>query len=242
MFYFFIQPIMTYNLILIAAAVIPAIFLMIKVYKSDRLEKESGRALMNLVIAGILSSLIALVEERILSALLNSAVQKGTVLYNVLLYFVIVAVSEESSKYIMMKRRTWRSPEFNCQYDGVVYAVFVSLGFALWENISYVLSYGFATALVRAVTAIPGHACFGVFMGVFYGIAKKYQIQGKAFMSKLMRIMALVFPALMHGAYDYIASMEQVNSGWYFAGFVVIMFIVSYVLVNKMSKQDEYLK
>ncbi len=241
MFYFFIQPIMTYNLILIAAAVIPAIFLMIKVYKSDRLEKESGRALVNLVIAGILSSLIALVEERILSALLNSAVQKGTALYNVLLYFVIVAVSEESSKYIMMKRRTWHSPEFNCQYDGVVYAVFVSLGFALWENISYVLSYGFATALVRAVTAIPGHACFGVFMGVFYGIAKKYQIQGKASMSKLMRIMALVFPALMHGAYDYIASMEQVNSGWYFAGFVVIMFIVSYVMVNKMSKQDEYL-
>ena len=241
MFYFFIQPIMTYNLILIAAAVIPAIFLMIKVYKSDRLEKESGRALVNLVIAGILSSLIALVEERILSALLNSAVQKGTALYNVLLYFVIVAVSEESSKYIMMKSRTWHSPEFNCQYDGVVYAVFVSLGFALWENISYVLSYGFATALVRAVTAIPGHACFGVFMGVFYGIAKKYQIQGKASMSKLMRIMALVFPALMHGAYDYIASMEQVNSGWYFAGFVVIMFIVSYVMVNKMSKQDEYL-
>ena len=91
-------------------------------------------------------------------------------LYQIILYFVIVAIAEESSKYFFLKKRTWNNPEFNCQYDGVVYAVFVSLGFALWENINYVLSYGFSTAIVRAITAIPGHACFGVFMGVFLSL------------------------------------------------------------------------
>ena len=242
MFHYLIQPIMTYNFILIAAAVIPAVFLMVKVYRSDRLEKESSSTLISLVVAGVLSSLLALVEERVLSGILNSAVPKDTLLYNILLYFVIVAFSEESSKYIFLKRRTWKSPEFNCQFDGVVYAVFVSLGFALWENISYVLSYGFATALVRAVTAIPGHACFGVFMGVFYALAKKYQNQQNHAASKAMRIMALIFPAALHGAYDYIATMEQVNSGWIFAVFVVIMFIISYKLVSKMAKQDVYIK
>lgn len=242
MFYYLIQPIMTYNLILIAAAIIPAVFLMIKVYKSDRLEKESGSTLVSLVIAGVLSSLLALIEERILSTVLNACVEQNTVIYNILLYFVIVAVSEESSKYIFLKKRTWKSPEFNCQFDGVVYAIFVSLGFALWENISYVLSFGFATALVRAVTAIPGHACFGVFMGVFYALAKKYHNQHKYTASRAMRILALILPALMHGAYDYIASMEQANSGWYFAVFVAIMFIVSYIMVDKMSKQDKYIK
>lgn len=94
--------------------------------------------------------------------------------------FVIVAIAEESSKYFFLKKRTWNNPEFNCQYDGVVYAVFVSLGFALWENINYVLSYGFSTAIVRAITAIPGHACFGVFMGVFYGLARKQYNRGKS--------------------------------------------------------------
>lgn len=87
--------------------------------------------------------------------------------YNVLLYFVVVALSEEGFKYLLLKKRTWYSSEFNCQFDGVVYAVFVALGFALWENISYVLMYGLGTAAVRAVTAVPGHACFGVFMGRF---------------------------------------------------------------------------
>ena len=155
MFYFLLAPLMTYNFVLIAAAVIPAVFLMIKVFRSDRLERESPSLLMRLVVMGVLSSLLALVEEWILEAVLGLLVRQTSTLYNILLYFVVVAVSEESSKYLLLKRSTWRSPEFNCQYDGVVYAVFVSLGFALWENISYVMNYGFSTALVRAVTAMP---------------------------------------------------------------------------------------
>ena len=70
--------------------------------------------------------------------------------YNAIMYFGIVAFSEEGAKYFLLRRRTWHSAAFNCQFDGVVYAVFVALGFALWENISYVLMYGLSTALVRA--------------------------------------------------------------------------------------------
>jgi RsiW-degrading membrane proteinase PrsW (M82 family) len=47
-----------------------------------------------------------------------------------------VAGAEESSKYLLLRRRTWHSPEFNCQYDGVVYAVFVALPFAASGRIS----------------------------------------------------------------------------------------------------------
>lgn len=241
MFYFLMKPLMTYNFILIAAAVIPAVFLMIRVYRSDRLEAESPRLLWQLVKAGILSSLLALLEERIGSAILNRLVEPNTVLYNAILYFVIVAVAEESSKYLLLRRSSWRTPEFNCQYDGVVYAVFVSLGFALWENISYVMSYGFSTALVRAVTAIPDHACFGVFMGVFYGAAKKYANAGAAGVSKACRMLAVLFPALLHGAYDYIASMEQQSGSWYFIGFVAVLFLVSFLLVGKAAKKDQFI-
>ena len=117
MFYYLVEPLQNCNLVLIAAAVIPALFLMVKVYQSDRLEKESRSLLWQLVKAGVLSSLIALVEERVFSYLLGMAVEEDTVLYDVLLYFVVVAVSEESSKYLMMKRKTWRSLEFNCMFS-----------------------------------------------------------------------------------------------------------------------------
>jgi len=241
MFYYLIQPIMTYNIILIAAAVIPAAFLMIRVYKADHLEKESPAMLWRLVIGGVLSALIAMVLEKVFSVILGLCVSDASPLYNVLLYFVIVAFSEEGAKYFMLWRRSWRSPEFDCQYDGVVYAVFVSLGFAVWENISYVLMYGMTTALVRAVTAIPGHACFGVFMGVFYSLARKYSNHGQNGLSVLFRVFSVVVPALMHGTYDYIATTEVVGNSWYFVIFIIILFAVSFFLVGRMSKRDKYI-
>ena len=239
MFYYLMTPILTYNYILIAAAVIPAIFLMVRVYQSDHLDKESPQLLYTLVRAGIMSSLLALVEERIFCNILNQYVKPDTVKYNVILYFCIVAVAEESSKYIFLRRNSWNNREFNCQYDGVVYAVFVSLGFALWENISYVTHYGFTTALARAVTAIPGHACFGVFMGAFYGIAKKYDYAGEKGKTILFTILSLIVPMLIHGAYDYIATLEQQEGGWYFLAFIFVLFVVSYILVGQASKADK---
>lgn len=238
MFYFLVAPYLVYNGVLIASAVIPAIFLMVKVYRSDKLERESSYMIWNLIKAGIFSSLLALVEERVLSAVLDMTVPYDSPMYNIILYFGIVAFAEESSKYLLMKRQTWRSVEFNCQYDGVVYAVFVSLGFALWENISYVMTYGFGTAVVRAVTAIPGHACFGVFMGVFYGIARRLYNRGERTASGLFRVLSVVIPALLHGCYDYIATMEEGDGSGYFLVFVVAMFVVSYFLVGRSAKKD----
>lgn len=237
MFYYLIAN-LRYNLFLIAAAVLPAVFLMLKVYRSDRLEPESRGLLWSLTKAGILSALLALVSERVLVALLTKLV-KTQEAYQVLLYFGVVGLSEEGAKYLMLKRRTWNSREFNCQYDGVVYAVFVSLGFALWENISYVLHYGLTAAIVRTVTAIPGHSCFGVFMGVFYGLARRAENLGSPRESKRYRLLALAVPMLIHGAYDYIATYG--GSTWLFLIFIVLLFLVSWRLISRMSKTDKYI-
>lgn len=234
-FYFFYL-----NPILIAAAVIPAVVLLVKVYKVDHLDKESPRLLWNLVVRGIIATVFAMLTEWIGEFVLSSFVQEQTVLYNFLLYFIVVAVSEEGFKYLLMKQRTWKDPEFNFQFDGVVYAVFVSLGFALWENISYVLMYGFGTALVRAVTAVPGHACFGVFMGAWYGLAKKYESYGMPSQSKTCRVVALLSSIVLHGCYDFTASIENQNYAWVFVAFVVVMFLVAFRLVKKLSQNDRY--
>lgn len=241
MFFWLITPIITYRWLLIAAAVLPAIFLLVKVYRSDRIEKETPYLIWRLVLGGVISTFFALVSERLFGTLLSSLVPKASKAYNVLLYFGVVAISEELSKFVLLKKRTWRNPEFNCLYDGVVYATAVSLGFALWENISYVTMYGFTTALVRAVTAVPGHACFGVFMGVFYSLAKSNDYMGNKERSSFFNVLAVVVPVLLHGAYDYIASMEVQDFSWTFIIFVVVLFAVSFLLVNRMAKNDHYL-
>ena len=242
MFYFLLMPSLTYHGLMILAAVLPAILLMIKVYRSDRLEKEDPRFLLRLALAGVYATLIALVAERIGGSLVLSVFSNGSRIGSVLLYFGVVGFSEEGAKYFMLKRRSWHSAEFNCQYDAVVYAAFISLGFALWENISYVLHYGFSAAVIRAVTAIPGHACFGVFMGVFYGIARSYAFLGDQERSRFYRVLSVVVPALIHGAYDYIASIQAAAGDAAFLVFIVILFAVSVCLINQLSKNDRYFR
>ena len=171
----------SYSLILIAMAVIPAIVLLLYIYREDRLEKESHRLVIMCVVFGIISTFLAALTERIGMSLLGSMLAENSLLGRIIMYFGIVAFSEEGFKYLVLRRLTWNNPEFNCKFDGVVYAVAVSLGFALWENIQYVISYGFSTALIRAVTAVPGHASFGVIMGAWYGLAKRKQTQGWRF-------------------------------------------------------------
>ena len=242
MFYYLIAPLLTYNFILIAAAVIPALYLLVSVYKRDRLEQESPNMIFNLVKAGVFSALIALVLEKIFSQLLIIFVNPDSDIYRFLLYFVVVAVSEEGAKYFMLKRSTWNAYEFDCLYDGIVSAVSVSLGLALWENISYVLHFGLANALVRAFTAIPGHACFGIFMGVFYSASKFYEMYEDIDKSKKYSILSLLVPVLIHGAYDYIATMPTAgNMNYLFILFIAVLFYLSSRVVKSVSSNDRYL-
>lgn len=235
MLFFYMNP------ILIAAAVIPAIVLLVKVYRADKLEKEPPGLLFSLVIYGIIATGFAAALERLGMFLLNRLFPAYSLTYQLLLYFAVVGLSEEGLKYLLLKKCTWHSPHFNCRFDGVVYAVFVSLGFALWENIGYVLRYGFSTAMIRAVTAVPGHACFGVFMGAWYGIAKKYEFYGREELSRLYRFLAVLLPVLLHGTYDFIASYEYTHFAWVFVAFVVVLFAISFLLIRRMSNHDQYI-
>ena len=227
--------------ILIIAAVVPAVWLLVKVYNEDRLEPESTTLLVRLVLSGIFSTVLAMVGERIGSYIMAMFFSEQSLIYNLLFYFIVVGVSEEGAKYLLLRYRTWQSPEFNCTFDGVVYAVFVSLGFALWENIGYVMSYGLGTALVRAITAIPGHACFGVFMGVWYGAAKRSELYGNIALSAVQRKMALIIPILLHGCYDFIATVDNSAYSMVFIVFVAAMFIAAYRAVKKAAGNDEYI-
>ena len=227
--------------ILIIAAVVPAVWLLVKVYNEDRLEPESTTLLVRLVLSGIFSTVLAMVGERIGSYIMAMFFSEQSLIYNLVFYFIVVGVSEEGAKYLLLRYRTWQSPEFNCTFDGVVYAVFVSLGFALWENIGYVLSYGLGTALVRAITAIPGHACFGVFMGVWYGAAKRSELYGNIALSAVQRKMALIIPILLHGCYDFIATVDNSAYSMVFIVFVAAMFLAAYRAVKKAAGNDEYI-
>ncbi len=223
---------------LMAAAIIPAVVLMILIYRADKREKEPISLLLSLMLQGIYATAFAMVTERLGERLLDSIFSEQTVLYQFFMYFIVVALSEEGFKYLHLYRRTWNSPAFNYQFDAIVYAVFVSLGFALWENIGYAAMYGFRTTLVRAVTAIPGHACDGVFMGVFYGLAKRYDNDNQPQKARLYRRLALLVPLILHGAYDFILSIITPMSNWIFYVFIGVLYLAAFLVTRQISKHD----
>jgi RsiW-degrading membrane proteinase PrsW (M82 family) len=118
--------------------------------------------------------------------------------------YVVAGFTEEMFKFLALWLVFWNRSEFNEKFDGIVYAVFVSLGFAAVENLLYVTGSGIQVGLTRAFTAVPAHALFGVTMGYYLGLAKFYPAFRQAFLLR-----ALFIPVILHGSYDFILLSEQ---------------------------------
>lgn len=95
--------------------------------------------------------------------------------------------------------------QFNEPLDGVVYAIMIGMGFASFENLLYVYEGGMAVALARMVTSIPAHAMFAVVMGYYVGLSK-FDVTHQP---ELLR-RGLIYPILLHGAYDFLLLQKNV--------------------------------
>ena len=235
----FLVPVVTSVLaVYVLAAVLPGVFLLHYIYRHDTVEKEPAGLLVQLLMQGVLSAWCASVLERLAQGVLSDLVEPGSPVYTILFAFLVVALAEEGMKFFFLKRRTWTEPNFNYRFDGVVYAVFVSLGFAIYENILYVFSYGLTTALVRAISAVPAHLSFAVVMGVFYGRARLMENRGEYGAAKLSHTLGLLSAIVLHGFYDACAMIGTTISVLAFVVFVVLMFIGVYGLVKRESATD----
>lgn len=219
---------------LFGIAILPGIVLMIYIYIKDRHEKEPISLLIGCFVLGIISVIpAAIIEEIVIGD--NEPYDLMELLLQCVL---VIGVAEELSKFVFMFVISWWNKNYNFTFDGIVYSVFVSLGFATIENILYVLNYGFGTGILRALTSVPGHMCFAVIMGYFYSkmrLALKYKNTGK-FISNLL--LAIIIPVIVHGLYDTIAMSGTLLSFFLFIIFVIVMYICCFLLVNKASKTD----
>lgn len=224
---------------LVTIALLPAIVLVVFIYKKDRTEREPVRLLLKLFGFGVLSCLPASLAEQAISALLAVLGIQNPYFAVFLNAFVVAALCEETCKFLFL-RTTWRSRAFDYQFDAIVYAVTVSLGFAALENVLYVLQYGMQTGLLRAVTAVPGHAIFGVFMGYFYGYAKLSDYWGRPNDTRTYLRLSVVAPLALHGLYDFLA-MSMSVSDWFtlpFFAYLILLYVIGIHRVNRSARED----
>ena len=234
----FLLPQLAILAIYFLAAVLPAAFLMRYIYKMDNIEKEPPRLLIMLIIYGVAAVALSIILENVGIRLLSQIVNPDSLTYIIIFAFLVVAVVEEGTKFILLRLRTWHDPNFNFRFDGIVYSVFVSLGFAAAENVRYVFDYGLSVALPRALLAIPGHMCFAVFMGLFYGRAKLCEVNGSSRKKNANLWIAYLSAVLLHGFYDACVMVGNVLSTLIFIAFIIIMYIVIIHLVKKEASAD----
>lgn len=232
---------------LLLAALVPAAFLMVQVYRLDRIEKEPAGLLLKLALFGALSGLAAGAIEGALTRVLDVTLGGG-MLRLVLENFLAVALVEEACKRWVVLKFAWRHPAFDYRFDAVVYCVFSALGFAALENILYVAEYGFAVAVSRALLSVPGHCFFAVYMGIYLGQAKMAERAMQRYYIELpdespgqyLRASLLV-PTLLHGFWDFSLSV----GGWLmtilFYLFVLAFFIDAYRKLRFAAGSDERL-
>lgn len=235
---FFVLPMLPLLAVYILAAVLPAILLLRYIYKQDTVEKEPPGLLLTLLLLGVAAALVSGVLERLAQTVLTMLVDPGSPAYTILLAFLVVALVEEGAKFYLLMRRTWYHPAFNYRFDGIVYAVFVSLGFAAFENIQYVLHYGLSVALPRALLAVPGHMSFAVYMGLFYGRAKLCETCGDELGRQRNLAAGYLAAVLLHGIYDSCAMIGSAFSLLLFVVFVLLMYCGVYRRLRRESATD----
>ena len=228
--------------IVLLAALLPCVVLLYIIYRHDKIEKEPMGLLIKLFIFGCISTIPAMILELVGSqALLSIGIREGTMLFYLVENFLVVALVEEGCKRFFLRLGSWRHPAFNFIFDGVVYSVFVSLGFAGAENIGYIAGYGLEIAPMRAVLSIPLHCICAIFMGHYYGFAKYCERRGDLRSMKKYLSLSLWVPTLIHGFYDFCASMEEDIYSIIFLVFVVVIDIIAIRAVRRYSAQDTYL-
>ncbi len=196
-------------LTLLSLALAPGTAIALYIYLKDHHEREPLHLLILCFLYGCLSTAVTLLISVPVNFLILTA--PDSVIDQFVNAFFKVALVEEFSKFIFVRFVLFRSIHFNEPFDGIVYAVMVSMGFATLENVVYVYEFGFMTGVLRMFTAVPAHAVFGIIMGYYVGKAKFSLINGLMY-----SILGLIAPALFHGAYDYflfIAEIKGVYAG-----------------------------
>ena len=208
---------------LLIASITPVLIFLYLIFKKDK-NKEPIGLLAKCFFGGFLSIIIALiigVPMMKIGTAFQSPLFKS--FYEA---FFVAAIPEEFAKFIILYWIIWKSKFFDEHYDGIIYAVFVSLGFALVENILYVSGKGIGIAFIRAILAVPGHGLFAVAMGYFLSLAK---FNKQTNVQKYL-VLSLVVPMGLHGTYDfllmYTSSLTKAD-----AGFAVILLLIFTVFI-----------
>ena len=202
---------------LLMLAMAPVFLIILFIFIKDKYEKEPKRLLLYNFLLGAIVSIIITTLLYVIIDIPLPLKNHESVFEQFIKAFFVVGLTEEFSKYVIIRFYAQPHKEFNEPFDGIVYAVMVSMGFAATENLMYVLQGGMEVGIIRAFTAVPAHATFAILMGYFMGKAKFSKNK------MVLNLTGLFLAVLFHGAYDFFLFIDFVPGIW--VGAFISLFI-----------------
>ena len=224
---------MKLNLLIISIA--PSIAFLMWIYFKDKYEKEPIKFLAKLFFIGVLISIPAIVIEDILLKI-NIKNEYISLAY---IAFIVAASTEEILKAIVLITYTLKSRNYTEKLDGIVYSIFITLGFATVENIIYIFYENylnlFEIGLSRALISIPAHIMFAINMG-YYLSMYKFNSQSK-YKNRIYLLKTIVIPIILHGFFDFILML---NSKWSTILFILYLVYLWKISLDKLDIYTDY--
>ena len=207
---------------ILISALAPVIVLLYFVYRKDELQKEPVKEILKAVGLGVLSVFASFLISGPLGALGFYTDYPVTLWDAVAISFFGAAIPEEIAKFVLLWLFVRKNKWFDEHMDGIVYAAAVSLGFAAFENIGYLMSSEdwVSTGIMRALFSVPGHMFFGILMGYYYSL-----VRFDPTASGMTKFWVLGAPIIAHGIYDSILfSMDTLPEALSLALMVIFIF------------------
>jgi RsiW-degrading membrane proteinase PrsW (M82 family) len=224
-------------MILFALSIAPGIAISLFFFFKDEYNREPRRHILFSFFLGILAAIPAAAFQLLAFPLADRLLPTG-IASIAIKAFILVALSEEWCKYLMVRYYAFRQPEFDEPFDGIVYTVMVGMGFATIENIGYVMQHGIATAFLRMFLSVPAHAAFAILMGYYVGRARFHP--GGRF-SNLMK--GLFLAVFFHGLFDFFLFLrdnamiqQHISDIFLFLG-ALVTFVISMFLSRNAFRE-----
>ena len=213
--------------VLLFLSVLPAALLIIFIYRQDKYQKEPFKSLCKAFFGGMLAVVFTIVTVRIIDYTIGLIPYLNqTVFYD---SFITAGIPEELCKFLIFMIFIWNDKNFDEYFDGIVYASFISLGFATVENIMYVMPGGIGTGIVRALFSVPGHFLFGVILGYFLSMAKFNSDKKGRYI-----IIGLLIAMAAHGLFDWLLMFSD-RIGGALSSFIYTFFIAGDVMLWRLG-------
>ncbi|KPV55491.1 peptidase [Paenibacillus sp. A3] len=214
-------------LTVLTAAIAPGVALLAYFYLKDRYDTEPISLVIKLFLFGVLIVFPVMVLQR--------ALVQGLGEDPFVFSFLTSSLPEEFFKWFLVYFVTYKHASFDEPYDGIVYAVAVSLGFATLENVFYAFLNGssFSSLMIRAFLPVSGHAMFGVMMGYHFGKAKFTPEHTRKHL-----ILALALPVFWHGVFDYTLLLSKAYWVWFMVPLMCFLWLRSLRKVNRANAKS----